>query len=146
MRVRALCAGLLGIVMAVSAGCDFGHAVPTSPDQSNVAFSTTDLTVGTGPVAANGSTVVTTYSIWLYSDTATDHKGSQLQGGSPPAFVIGSGTLIKGYEMAIVGMAVGGTRRAIVPPSLAFGTSGDSTGAIPPNAALVFEIQLTSVQ
>jgi FKBP-type peptidyl-prolyl cis-trans isomerase FkpA len=132
--------------MAVSAGCDFGHAVPTSPDQTSVQFSTTDLTVGTGPVAANGSTVVTTYSIWLYSDTATDHKGSQLQGGSPPAFVIGSGTLIKGYEMAIVGMAVGGTRRAIVPPSLAFGTSGDSTGAIPPNAALVFEIQLTSVQ
>ena len=146
MRVRALSAGLLGIVMAVSGGCDFGHAVPTSPDQSNVQFSTTDLTVGTGPVAANGSSVITTYSIWLYSDTATDHKGSQLQGGSPPAFVIGSGTLIKGYEIAIIGMAVGGTRRAIVPPSLAFGTSGDSTGAVPPNAALVFEIQLNSIQ
>ena len=146
MRVRTLSAGLLGAMIAVSAGCDFGHAVPTSPDQSNVQFSTTDLTVGTGAVAATGSTVGTTYAIWLYSDTATDHKGTQLQGGTPPAFVIGSGTLIKGYEMAIVGMAVGGTRRAIVPPSLAFGTAGDSTGAIPPNAALVFEIQLNSVQ
>lgn len=146
MRVRARSVALLGLVMAVSAGCDFGHAVPTSPDQSGVQFSTTDLTVGTGAVAANGSTVTTTYSIWLYSDTATDHKGAQLQGGTPSPFVIGSGTLIKGYEMAIVGMAVGGTRRAIVPPSLAFGTTGDSTGAIPPNAALVFDIQLTAVQ
>ena len=146
MRVRALAAGLLGVVMAVSAGCDFGHAVPTSPDQSNISFSTTDLTVGSGAVAANGSTVVTTYSIWLYSDTGADHKGTQLQGGTPPAFVVGAGPLIKGYEMAVVGMAVGGTRRATVPPSLAFGSTGDSTGAIPPNAALVFEIQLTSVQ
>jgi len=146
MQVRARAGVLLGLVMAVSTGCDFGHAVPTSPDQSSVQFSTTDLTVGTGAVAANGNTVGTTYAIWLYSDTATDHKGTQLQGGSPPAFVLGSGTLIKGYEMAVVGMAVGGMRRAIVPPSLAFGTSGDSTGAIPPNAALVFEIQLNSVQ
>jgi FKBP-type peptidyl-prolyl cis-trans isomerase FkpA len=146
MRVRARSVVLLGLVMAVSAGCDFGHATPTSPDQSNVAFSTTDLTVGTGSVAASGNTVSTTYAIWLYSVAATDHKGTQLQGGTPPAFVIGSNTLIKGYEMAIVGMAVGGIRRVIVPPSLAFGTNGDSTGAIPANAALVFEIQLNSLQ
>jgi FKBP-type peptidyl-prolyl cis-trans isomerase FkpA len=133
-------------VTVASVACDFGHAMPTAPDQSNVQFSTTDLTVGTGAVAANGSNVGTTYAIWLYSDTAPDHKGTQLQGGTPPAFVVGSGTLIKGYEMAIIGMAVGGTRRVIVPPSLAFGTTGDSTGAILPNAALVFEIQLNSVQ
>jgi FKBP-type peptidyl-prolyl cis-trans isomerase len=48
--------------------------------------------------------------------------------------------------MAVTGMAVGGTRRAIVPPSLAYGSTGDSTGTIPPNAALVFDIQLNSVQ
>jgi len=146
MRVRPRAVVVLGLVMALTTGCDFGHAVPTAPDQSNVQFSTTDLTVGTGAVAANGSTVGTTYAIWLYSDTAPDHKGTQLQGGTPSAFVVGSGTLIKGYEMAVVGMAVGGIRRAIVPPSLAFGSSGDPTGAIPPNAALVFEIQLNSVQ
>jgi FKBP-type peptidyl-prolyl cis-trans isomerase FkpA len=146
MRVRALSLGFVSSIIAISAACDFGHAAPTVPDQSNVAFATTDLTVGTGTAAANGSTVGTTYAVWLYSDTATDHKGTQLQGGTPPAFIIGSNTLIKGYEMAVVGMAVGGIRRAIIPPSLAFGTSGDSTGAIPPNAALVFEIQLNSLQ
>jgi FKBP-type peptidyl-prolyl cis-trans isomerase FkpA len=143
---RSVWFAAVSLVAVGSAGCDFGHATPTSPDQSNVQFSTTDLTVGTGAAAASGNTVSTTYAIWLYSDTAADHKGSQLQGGTPPAFVIGSNTLIKGYEMAIEGMAVGGVRRVIVPPSLAFGTSGDSTGAIPANAALVFEIQLNSLQ
>ena len=145
MRVRALSAGLLGLVMAVSAGCDFGHATPTAPDQSNVPFSTTDLTVGTGTVAAAGNTANVTYAIWLYSDSAADHKGTQLQGGTF-AFVLGANQVIKGFDSAVTGMAVGGTRRAIVPPSLAYGTGGSNDGSIPPNAALVFEIQLNSVQ
>jgi len=133
--------------MAVSAGCDFGHATPTSPDQSSVAYSTTDLALGTGAVAAAGNTANVTYAIWLYSTSATaqDHKGTQLQGGTF-SFVLGANQVIKGFDQAVTGMAVGGTRRAIVPPSLAYGASGDSTGAIPPNAALVFEIQLNSVQ
>ena len=148
LRRRTVWLAAASLIIVVCEGCDFGHATPTAPDQSNVQFSTTDLTVGTGAVAANGNSVGTTYAVWLYSSSATakDHKGTQLQGGTPPPFVVGAGTLIKGYEMAIVGMAVGGTRRAIVPPSLAFGATGDSTGAIPPNAALVFEIQLNSIQ
>ena len=146
MRVRTQSLVALGVVMAVSAGCDFGHAVPTAPDQSNVAFSTTDLTLGTGTVAAAGSTVNVTYGIWLYSQTGADHKGTQLQGGQLPPFVLGTNQVIKGFDMAVTGMAVGGTRRAIVPPSLAYGSSGTPDGAIPPNAALVFDIQLTGVK
>ena len=147
MRVRAQSLLLLGVVAAASAGCDFGHASPTLPDQSNVAFSTTDLTVGTGAVAGSGQTANVTYSIWLYSTSATaqDHKGTQLQGGTFP-FQIGANQVIKGFEQAVTGMAVGGTRRAIVPPSLAYGSSGSPDGAIPPNAAIVFEIQLNSLQ
>lgn len=141
LRFAAVLCLILG-----SVACNFGSAMPTVPDQSSVAFSTTDLTVGTGAVANTGNTVVTTYAIWLYSDTATDHKGTSLQGGTAGPFVIGAGQLIKGYEMAVAGMAVGGTRRAIIPPSLGYGTSGSSDGAIPPNAALVFDIQLNSVQ
>ena len=135
--------------MAVSAGCDFGHATPTSPDQSNVAYSTTDLTVGTGTVAGSGNAANVTYSVWLYSASATaqDHKGTQLQGGTF-TFVIGANPaqVIKGFEQAVTGMAVGGTRRATVPPSLAYGSTGSSDGVIPPNAAMVFEIVLNSVQ
>jgi len=87
-----------------------------------------------------------TYSIWLYSQTGADHKGTQLQGGQLPPFVLGTNQVIKGFDMAVTGMAVGGTRRAIVPPSLAYGSSGTPDGAIPPNAALVFDIQLTGVK
>src|SRR5579859_55586 len=100
MRVRALAAGLLGVVIAVSAACDFGHASPTAPDQSNVAFSTVDLTVGTGAVAAAGNTANVTYSIWLYSDAGTDHKGTQLQGGTF-AFVLGANQVIQGFDQAV---------------------------------------------
>jgi FKBP-type peptidyl-prolyl cis-trans isomerase FkpA len=147
MRVRARSVAALWVVMAVSAGCDFGHAVPTAPDQSNVAYATTDLTLGTGTVAAAGSSANVTYAVWLYSDTAQDHKGTQLQGGTF-SFVVGANPpqVIKGFDQAVTGMAVGGTRRAIVPPSLAYGSSGSSDGAIPPNAAIVFEIQLNAVQ
>jgi len=138
-------AGVLCLMMAMSTACDFGHATPTAPDQSNVQYSTTDLTVGSGTVAASGHTVNVTFGEWLYSDTAKDHKGTQLQGGTF-GFGLGSGQVIKGFDMAVTGMAVGGTRRAIVPPSLAYGTSGDGTGTIPANAALVFDIQLNAVQ
>jgi len=144
MRVRALGVALLGLAIAGSAGCDFGHATPTLPDQSNIAYSTLDLTVGTGTVAAAGNTANVTYSIWLYSDTAPDHKGTQLQGGTF-SFVLGANQVIPGFDSAVTGMAVGGTRRAIVPPSLAYGSMGDG-GSIPPNAAIVFEIALNSVQ
>jgi FKBP-type peptidyl-prolyl cis-trans isomerase FkpA len=137
--------GVLGLTIAMSVACDFGHSMPTLPDQSNVVYSTVDLTVGTGAMAAQGNTVNVTFGEWLYSDTAQDHKGTQLQGGTF-AFSLGSGQVIKGFDMAITGMAVGGKRRAIVPPSLAYGSTGDQTGTIPPNTALVFDIQLNSVQ
>jgi FKBP-type peptidyl-prolyl cis-trans isomerase len=144
-RRRTVRFASVALVIVASAGCDFGHATPTSPDQSSVAFSTTDLTIGTGTVAAAGNTANVTYGIWLYSVTAQDHKGTQLQGGTF-SFVVGANQVIKGFDQAVAGMAVGGTRRAIVPPSLAYGSSGDSSGAIPPNAAIVFDIQLNGVQ
>lgn len=143
-RRRAKWLGVLGVVMAMSVACDFGHSTPTAPDQSTVQFSVTDLNVGTGTVAAAGNTANVTYGIWLYSDSAPDHKGTQEQGGSF-AFVLGAKQVIQGFDMAVTGMAVGGTRRAIVPPGLAYGSTGDG-GAIPPNAALVFDIQLNSIQ
>ena len=141
---RAKWVGALGVVMAMSIACDFGHSTPTAPDQNGVQFSVTDLTVGTGAVAAAGNTVNVSYAIWLYKDTAQDHKGTQLQGGTF-SFALGSNQVIQGFDRAVTGMAVGGSRRAIVPPSLAYGTNGDG-GSIPPNAALVFDIQLNSVQ
>jgi FKBP-type peptidyl-prolyl cis-trans isomerase FkpA len=142
-RVRSIA---LVAVLAVIAGCDNGSVTLTAPDQSSVPYSQTDLTVGTGAEATVGTRVAVQYVGWFYSETGADHKGSQFQSGQLQPFVVGSGAVIRGFEMAVTGMKVGGIRRAIVPPSLAYGANGSSDGTVPPNAALVFEILLGAVQ
>ncbi len=144
-RRRGALIALLALVAAASAGCDFGSSTPTAPDQTNVQYSQIDLTVGTGAVAAAGNTVTVSYGAWLYSDTAADHKGQQFDAGTV-SFVLGGNSIIKGFDMGVTGMAVGGTRRVICPPSLGFGAAGSQTANVPPNAALVFDIQLNNVQ
>ena len=133
-----LCAALaLG-----AAGC--GGKTPTDPSQvTNVPYSQTDLIVGSGKVAAVGNTVSTNYTLWLYNAAGTDNKGKQLESGSFP-FVLGAGSAIKGFDQGVVGMAVGGKRRLIIPPSLAYGAAG-SPPNIPSNATIVFEVDLLSV-
>jgi len=136
---------VLLVLLLASTGCDFGKvSAPTAPDQSNIAYSQTDLTIGTGTEATVGTTPTVQYGAWLYSDTTADHKGTQVDQNTF-SFVLGANPLqvIKGFDQGVTGMKVGGTRRVIVPPSLAYGSSGFQT--IPPNAALVFDIALTSV-
>jgi len=134
---------LVVCLLATTTACDFGSkSGPTAPDQSNVAFSTTDLTVGTGAEAANGTTATVQYGAWLYSDSAPEHKGTAL-GQDQTSFIIGANQVIKGFDQGVAGMKVGGTRRIIIPPSLAYGASGYQQ--IPPNAALVFDVALMNV-
>jgi len=137
--------GALALVAAASAGCDFGSSTPTAPDQSNVQYSQTDITVGTGTEATVGSTATVQFGEWLYSDTAVDHKGTQVQ-AQQYTYQVGSTNIIKGFDMGVTGMKVGGTRRVVCPPSLGFGSTGSSDGLVPPNAALVFDLQLTAIQ
>jgi FKBP-type peptidyl-prolyl cis-trans isomerase FkpA len=134
---------LVVILAALAAVTACGSVSPIAPDQSAVAYSQTDLTVGTGAEAVAGSTASVQYALWLYSDSAVDHKGTQVDAGSF-SFVVGANSVIKGFDQAVTGMKVGGTRRAIVPPSLAYGATGN--GPVPPNAALVFDIALVNVQ
>jgi FKBP-type peptidyl-prolyl cis-trans isomerase len=88
------------------------------------------------------------YTGWLYDALKPpDHEGLQFetsQGTTPFVFILGTGQVIPGWDQGIVGMKVGGTRRLVVPPSLAYG--GTRNGPIPPNATLIFEIQLLSAQ
>jgi FKBP-type peptidyl-prolyl cis-trans isomerase FkpA len=135
------CQALLVAACIVLAAC--GSSSPVAPDQSNVSYSQTDLTVGTGAAAAAGNNVSVTYTLWLYSTSAADHKGSQLGSGAF-SFVLGAGQVIPGFDQGVTGMQVGGSRRLVVPPALAYGTAGN--GPIPPNAALVFEVQLVGIQ
>lgn len=131
---------VLTLAVAISA-C--GSSSPVAPDQTSVAYSQTDLTVGTGAEATAGRSASVQYTGWLYSETAADHKGAQFDSGQF-AYTVGGNGVIKGFDTAVTGMKVGGSRRAIIPPSLGYGAGGN--GPIPPNAALVFDITLTNVQ
>jgi FKBP-type peptidyl-prolyl cis-trans isomerase FkpA len=143
-RLRPLVVLALSGLLLVASACDNGSSSPIAPDQSAIAYSQTDLTVGTGAEATPGTRATVQYAGWLYSDSAPEHKGTQFD-ANQLTFVVGGGTLIKGFEDAVAGMKVGGTRRAIIPPSLAYGATGNG-GTIPPNAALVFDILLGVVQ
>ena len=87
------------------------------------------------------------YTGWLYDFLRPDHKGLQFEtshGSTPLAFTLGAGQVIAGWDQGVVGMKVGGTRRLILPPSLAYG--GVRNGPIPSYSSLVFDIELLSVQ
>jgi FKBP-type peptidyl-prolyl cis-trans isomerase FkpA len=107
------------------------------------AFTVIDTTVGTGLPATTGKYATVTYTGWLYSDTAADHKGTQFDAGTF-SFTLGQNQTIAGFEQGVLGMKVGGKRTLLIPSNLAYGASGQ--GSIPPNAGLVFEVTLTAVQ
>jgi len=133
----------LAVVLAAVACDQNGGGSPTDPSQVNVEFSTTDLVVGTGAEAVPGARATfANWEVFLYDPAGTASKGRSVQNqstilqgptGSAPAgpivFVVGSGTLISGFDQGVRGMRVGGKRRMYVPPSMAYGSSG--SGPIP---------------
>jgi FKBP-type peptidyl-prolyl cis-trans isomerase FkpA len=139
---------ILLITLLAAAGCGGSSTSASSvPPTSVGVFTTTDIVIGTGATAVSGSRVSTLYAGWLYDTGKPFGKGAQFDPGPGPLnFVIGSGTLVKGFEQGVIGMQVGGQRRAIIPPELAYGSSTPNPATIPPNATLVFEITLTAAQ
>lgn len=109
----------------------------------------TDTVLGTGPTASAGKTVTVHYTGWLYDAQAVDHKGrkfdSSVEFGRPLRFNLGTGEVIKGWDQGVPGMKVGGKRTLVIPPSLAYGASG-AGNVIPPNATLVFDVEMLGVQ
>ena len=109
-------------------------------------FSITDLRVGTGAEAVDGATVSVAYAGWLYDASQPDGKGVAFETSDSNglSFTLGTGDVIAGFDQGIVGMKVGGERRLIIPPELAYGET--SQGLIPVNATLVFDVTLVSVE
>ncbi len=145
MSVRvfpALTLAAVGLAWSLVAGC--GQS-PTSP--TNYApFSATDVVAGTGAEAVTGKILTVNYTGWLYEASATDHKGPEFGSTAatgPFTFTLGGQEVIQGWDEGVPGMKVGGVRRLVVPPSLAYGSFRN--GPIPPNATLVFEIELVGV-
>ena len=101
-----------------------------------------DIRVGNGAEAKEGSHVRVHYTGWLTSGKKFD---SSVDAGKPFDFTIGNGEVIKGWEEGITGMRVGGKRQLRIPPDLGYGAEG-SPDTIPPNATLIFDVQLLGVQ
>jgi peptidylprolyl isomerase len=106
----------------------------------------TDSKVGTGPEPKSGQTVVVHYTGWLYENGAKGQKfDSSLDRGEPFEFPIGQGQVIAGWDEGVATMKVGGKRTLIIPPALGYGAQG-AGGVIPPNATLIFDVELLDVK
>ena len=119
-------------------------ASTTMPTDQNVtSLEVKDETVGTGAAAKAGDTVTVNYVGALTNGTVFDASANH--GTSGFTFTLGAGQVIQGWDQGIVGMKVGGKRELVIPASLAYGAQG-IPGVIPPNATLVFQVELLKVQ
>jgi len=101
-----------------------------------------ELTVGQGDEASAGKTVVVHYTGWLTDGTKFDSSKDR---NEPFDFPLGAGYVIRGWDQGVAGMKVGGSRKLTIPPELGYGSRG-AGGVIPPNATLVFEVELLAVK
>jgi peptidylprolyl isomerase len=105
-----------------------------------------DTTVGTGAMPKTGQTCVMHYTGWLYEDGKKGQKfDSSVDRGEPFEFQIGVGQVIGGWDEGVASMKVGGKRTLIIPPDLGYGARG-AGGVIPPNATLIFDVELLDVK
>ena len=108
----------------------------------------TDNKLGEGDLATSGKMVVVHYTGWLYDEAAPENKGAKFDSSrdrnEPFDFPLGEGNVIKGWDLGVEGMKVGGQRTLIIPANLGYGARG-AGGVIPPNATLVFDVELLGV-
>ena len=132
---------VVGVVKAMQGG--------TAPPVTNQESKMTDVKQGTGAEAVAGKTVVVHYTGWLYDEAAAEHKGKKFDSsrdrGDPFSFGLGGGQVIKGWDEGVAGMKVGGQRTLVIPPEKGYGARG-AGGVIPPNATLLFDVELLDVK
>jgi FKBP-type peptidyl-prolyl cis-trans isomerase FkpA len=139
----------LGLMLTAAVGAASCHkkSEPASGEKA-AATAPSDLQIqevkaGAGAVATKGKTVSVHYVGRLLDGTKFD---SSYDRGQPIEFPLGAGMVIKGWDMGIEGMKVGGKRKLTIPPALAYGERGTPGGPIPPNATLVFDVELVAVK
>jgi len=147
-RHGLLTVALLGCSMVAAAQETNVAPAPAEPIEEPLIV--TDLVAGVGNEALPQMTVVVHYTGWLYDAQAKDHRGRQFDSsrdrGQPFSFPLGAGHVIKGWDLGVVGMRIGGTRRLSIPPSLAYGGRDIGNGLIPPGSTLIFDVELLAIE
>ncbi|MCC7253939.1 FKBP-type peptidyl-prolyl cis-trans isomerase [Hyphomicrobium sp.] len=133
---------------AVLAGAVSVHPAAAAGEETTTAsgLKIVDTVVGTGATPQTGQTCVMHYTGWLYENGQKTTKfDSSVDRGQPFAFPIGVGRVIPGWDEGVASMKVGGKRTLIIPPELGYGARG-AGGVIPPNATLIFDVELLDLQ
>ena len=144
-RLTALLLALLPL-----AACSATDQPPATDqkESATVSVAITDLKEGSGPAVAAGQAAVVHYTGWLYDAAAPGHKGRKFDSShdrnQPFEFPLGAGRVIRGWDQGVQGMKVGGQRTLVIPAHLGYGPLGAGE-AIPPNAPLLFEVELVGV-
>jgi peptidylprolyl isomerase len=153
MRVFLRCTAAVVLAVAVACGGIVATHTPSAFAQTTGKTVTTpsglkitDTKVGTGASPKTGQTCVMHYTGWLYENGAKGKKfDSSVDRGQPFEFPIGTHRVIAGWDEGVATMKVGGKRTLIIPPDLGYGARG-AGGAIPPNATLIFDVELLDVK
>jgi len=156
---RALLAAALAGALAVSATAlgqtTSGSAAAIPSTSSNMGAKVTelqkiDVQAGSGAEAVAGKAVIVHYTGWLYDPAAPGNKGAKFDSSVdrkvPFGFILGAGRVIRGWDEGVAGMKVGGKRTLVIPPQMGYGERGAGGGVIPPNATLLFDVELIEVK
>jgi peptidylprolyl isomerase len=138
---------LFALLAAVSGRAQTDTSSPTKvtgkPKSTSSGLQYWDITVGTGTAATSGKSVTVHYTGWL--DKGGKKFDSSVDRGQPFMFQLGAGQVIKGWDEGVSGMKIGGKRQLRIPPELGYGARG-AGGVIPPNATLIFDVELLGVK
>jgi peptidylprolyl isomerase len=144
MSIRLAAVAALALFTAAAAPA--AHAAETHTVTLADGLKYTDTKPGTGPAAKPGDKVVVQYTGWLDENGKKGKEfDSSYEHGAPFTFTLGAHQVIPGWDQGIVGMKAGGERTLIIPPDLAYGQAG-ADNAIPPNATLIFDVELVRIE
>jgi FKBP-type peptidyl-prolyl cis-trans isomerase FkpA len=152
VNIPAVIASILTLALATPLYAQNTPPANTSSsklDAMSTELKNIDIKEGHGAEAQKGKVVVVHYTGWLYDASAPEGKGrkfdSSVDRKVPFGFFLGEGKVIKGWDEGVVGMKVGGVRRLVIPPAMGYGERG-AGGVIPPNATLIFDVELIEVK